>query len=92
MASILSITYEDAVAVTPSNSTDDPAGPFAGFYTGSGGDISVVTARGSTVTFASTPAGVVMTCAIKRVRTTGTAATGVLGMLALPWKGKPVQT
>jgi hypothetical protein len=59
---------------------DDPAGPFAGFYTGSGGDIKVRTIRGQDRTFHGTVAGVVITCAILRVWSSVTAATNVMGM------------
>lgn len=87
MSTIQAITYEDAIAVTASDSAKDPAGPFAGFYTGSGGDITVVTSRGRTVLFKGTAAGLVVTCAILQVKVTGTAATNILGMLAPPYKG-----
>jgi hypothetical protein len=86
MSNILAITYDDAIAVTASDSVNDPAGPFAGFYTGSGGTIKVTTIKGTTATFTNTQAGVIMTVPILRVWTTTTAATGVLGMVALPFK------
>lgn len=86
MSNILAITYDGAVSPTQSDGTNDPAGPFAGFYTGSGGNIKVTTIKNQDVTFASAAAGVVMTVAILRVWSTGTVATGVLGMQALPFK------
>ena len=86
MSNILAITYDDAIAVTASDSTADPAGPFAGFYTGSGGTIKVTTIKGTTTTFTNTQAGVVMTVPISRVWTTTTTASNVLGMVANPFK------
>jgi hypothetical protein len=86
MSNIQAITYEDAITVTASDTVDDPKGPFAGFYTGTGGDIKVTTIRGTAQVFKGTVAGVVITCAIKRVWSSVTAATSVLGMVALPYK------
>lgn len=89
MSNILAITYEDAVAITASDSVADPAGPFAGFFTGSGGNVKVQTRSGA-VTLTSLPAGVIVPLWVSRIWSTGTTATGVLGMLALPFKGKPI--
>lgn len=91
MSNILSITYEDAVPVTPSDSTNDPSGPFAGFYVGIAGDVKVRTSRGRDVVFPACNAGTIYTCAILRVWSTGSAhPTSILGVIAMPFKGKPV--
>jgi hypothetical protein len=76
--------FDSAVAVTANDSTDDAHGPFAGFYTGSGGAIKVHTFRGDDVTFSSAAAGTVIKMAIKRVWSTGTVAAGVLGLFGPP--------
>ena len=87
MSTILAVTYDSAVAVSASDSVADPAGPFAGFYTGTGGDISVALEKtGATVVFASTAPGTIVTVPIARVNSTGTAATSILGLQALPFK------
>lgn len=86
MSNILSITYDDAIAVTASNTVADPAGPFAGFYSGSGGTIKVTTIKGTAATFTNVPAGVVVTCAILNVWSSTTTATNILGMVANPFK------
>lgn len=86
MSNILSITYDDAIAVTQSDSVDDPAGPFAGFHSGSGGTVKVTTIRGTTATITNIPAGVIYTLSIKRVWSGTTTASGVLGMVANPIK------
>lgn len=90
MSNVLAITYEDSVPVTQSDGTDDPAGPFAGFFTGSGGTVKVTTQRGSTRTLTNLPAGVIMPMVIVRVWSTTTTATGVLGMHASPYMGPRV--
>lgn len=82
--SYVALDFDSAIAVTANDSTDDAHGPFAAFYTGSGGAIKVHTCRGDDVTFSSTAAGAVIKCAIKRVWSTGTVATGVLGMFGPP--------
>jgi hypothetical protein len=89
VSSILAITYDSGAAITASDTTADPAGPFAGIFTGSGGTIKLTTIRGQTLTFVSLPAGVILPVATQRVWSTTTAATSVLGMLAMPFKGTP---
>jgi hypothetical protein len=86
MSNILSITYDDAIAITASDSVDDPSGPFAAFHTGTGGTIKVTTIKGNSVALTNLPAGIVYTLAIKRVWSSTTTATGVFGMVALPFK------
>lgn len=88
MSDILAVTYDDSIPVTPSDTTADPAGPFAGLHTGSGGNITVTTIRGRKVLFTACAAGTVLQQAVSQVWITGTAATGIVGMIALPWKGK----
>lgn len=86
---IKSVTYDDAVPVTASDTTNDPAGPFAGFYVPAAGSYKVRTMRNRDVTFTSLSAGVIVPCAILRVWSTGTQGNGanVLGMIAPPYKG-----
>lgn len=84
---IKAITFESASPVTVSDGTNDPNGPFAGIFTGSGGTIKLTTVRGETATFVSLAAGVILPVATLRVWSSTTTATSVLGMIALPWKG-----
>jgi hypothetical protein len=87
MSNIMAITYEGAAAVTQSDATADPAGPFAAFYVGTtGGNVKVTTIDGSTVTLAGTLIGQIYPIAITRVWSTGTAASNILGLRALPYK------
>lgn len=89
MSSISAITYEGGAAITASDTVADPAGPFAGVFTGSGGTIKLTTTRNQTLTFANLPAGVILPVATQRVWASTTTATGVNGLYAMPWKGTP---
>jgi hypothetical protein len=66
----------DAKAVTPSDST---AVSFFGFYVGITGDVTVVTAAGSTTTFTAVPAGQIIPVAVSKIKATGTTATDIVG-------------
>ena len=57
MSNILAITYESAIATTPSDTVNDPAGPFAGLYIGVAGTYVVTTIRGTKATFVGLSAG-----------------------------------
>lgn len=88
MSSIMAVTYENAWAVTPSDATDDPKGPFAAFYVGTTGNVKVHTARGNDVTFKNVPQGTTIHVAITRVWSTGSGTPAdVLGLTVLPYKG-----
>lgn len=51
-----------------------------GIYIGSEGDVKVMTTDGSVVTFKSMVAGVVYPLQIKRIYSTGTTATSIIGL------------
>lgn len=89
MSNILAITFEDAAAVTKSDTTADPAGPFAGLIVSVAGTLKITTIRGGVVAF-TVIAGQEVNIATQRVWSTGTSAT-VIGVLAIPFKGPPVQ-
>jgi hypothetical protein len=82
MSDVGAVTYDDGVAVTPSDTVADPNGPFAAFATGTGGNIKVQTAKGNALVLSSCAAGIIMPMLITRVWSTGTAATGVVGLKA----------
>ena len=52
--------------------------PADALYTGSGGDITIVTPRGTTLTYAGTAAGTIL--AVSAIRVTVFAGTGLLGL------------
>lgn len=66
----------DAKAITPS---DSMVVSFFGFYVGITGDVTVVTAAGTTTTFTAVPAGQIIPVAISKVNSTNTTATDIVG-------------
>ncbi len=64
----------DAKVVTPSDGADLPDGAARSLYTRTAGNVSFVTAGGTTIDLVSVPAFTVIPIAASRVRATGTAA------------------
>ena len=88
MNNIQSITYEDAVPVTKSDSAADPLYPFAGLLVTITGTVKFQTPRGGVVTLSTTTVGQIIPICVQRVWSTGTSAT-VLGLVASPYVGNP---
>jgi len=70
-------TAQDAIAVTASDSTADPNGPFWGIYVGAAGNITLQTLNGRTVLLTAVPLGI-LRVGCSRVWSTGTAAASTL--------------
>jgi hypothetical protein len=91
MSSILAVTYEGGAAVTQSDATNDPAGPFAALWIGGAGSggLKVTLVNGDTITLAGVTASgsIPLTLAVSRVWSTGTSVTGIVGLKAMPFKG-----
>jgi hypothetical protein len=88
MSTIQAITYEDGASITVSDSTPDPAGPFAGFMCGgTAGTAVVVTVVGTVLNLGTINAGVIYPIAIKQVHATNTTATGLVGLRVPPYNG-----
>jgi hypothetical protein len=87
MGGIQDTTYEGAVAVTQSDATNDPNGPFAGLYIGVTGDVTITTIRNQKALFKNVPQGTFLRIATNRVWSTGTAATNILGLAQVPYRG-----
>lgn len=68
-----------AFAVTP-NDSSDLAKPVRALYIGVTGDVTVTFNDGTTQLFANVPVGV-LPVQVKRVHSTGTTATGIVGLL-----------
>lgn len=68
-----------AVDVTPNDSTDITPGDQV-LYVGTGGNVKVTTADGSTVTFTNVPSGAILPVSVRRVFSTGTTATGIIAI------------
>jgi hypothetical protein len=79
---IRAVTYDDAVAVTASDTVNDPNGPFSALQaTVGGGLIRVTTLRGSTAVVYLV-LGEILTLAVTRVWVSGAVATGIVGFKA----------
>ena len=67
------------LAVTPSNG-NDLAFPIRGLMVTAAGDVSVVTTGGDTITLPGLQPGVQYAVLARRIRATGTTATGIVGL------------
>lgn len=79
---IESSVYDAGVAVTQSDNTNDPNGPFAALWVGVAGTIKITGADG--VALATTAVAGLFPVRTLRVWSTGTAATGIIGLKATP--------
>jgi len=70
---------QEAVDVTPNNSTDLAKVP-ASLYVGSTGDVKVDMLNGGTVTFVNVPDGTFLPILVTRVYATGTDATNIIAL------------
>jgi hypothetical protein len=69
----------DWLAVTPSDSTNLPSG-CRGLYVGATGDLSLLGAGGTSVTFTAVNAGTILPVGPVRVNQTGTTATAIVAL------------
>lgn len=79
-ASGLESPATDAFAITPSDTQDLPQLTRA-LYVGGGGAAVVVLKSGAEVAFANLAAGSVLPARLRRVKATGTTATGLVAMI-----------
>lgn len=77
LKSMMSAT--NAFAVVPSDANDLPTWT-RGLYVGSAGHVKVTLTGGSTVTFQNLVAGIIHPIMAKRVYSTGTTATNIVGV------------
>lgn len=70
----LSSNYLGGSAVTVSDATADPAGPFRALWIGATGNVKVTCIDGTTPTFTNVPVGI-LPVACSRVWSTGTGVT-----------------
>lgn len=70
---------EYAFAITPNDSTD-LANATRALYVGGAGDVACITVNGSTVTFVGMVAGMLYPLRLKRVLSTGTSASSLVGV------------
>jgi hypothetical protein len=69
---------QSAIAITPADS--DLAHPVRSLYVGGGGNIKITTVNGQTVTIAGVNAGSIIPISVKRVWSSDTTATSILGL------------
>lgn len=67
------------VAIVPNDGADIPGGPVKGLYIGGAGNLVVTDIEGNTNTFIGLPVGRDLDVVVKRVLSTGTTATNILG-------------
>ena len=85
MSALWARTYDYPVAVSPSDTIDDPAGPFAGLLITTGGTLSFVPRSGPNGIGAGTPitidvaAGLELHFPVRRIMASNTTC-GVLGL------------
>lgn len=79
------ISYEDAIAITPSDTTTF-AKPYAGFICGVAGNVQITTMRNRQAIIPCN-AGVVYTFPFLQMWATNTTATGILAVSAQPYMG-----
>lgn len=77
MPAIEALGARDAVAITKS---DDTIVNIDALYVGGTGDVAVLMQGGTTVTFASVPAGTILPVRAKKVMATNTDATDMIGL------------
>lgn len=71
----------DCFAITKNNSTMLPE-RCCGIYVGSTGDVAVETESGKQVTFVGVPTGGIIPIAARKVLSTGTTASSIVGFLS----------
>ncbi len=71
---------DDAAAVTPSDVATLPIKPARALHIGGAGNVKVVTARGSTVTFVGLTAGQLLPVRVTQVFATDTTATSIVAL------------
>ncbi len=67
-------------AITPNDSTDFSPDYTDGIYVGGSGNLSVLDGDGDAVTFVGLAAGVIHPIRTRRVRSTSTTATNIIGL------------
>jgi hypothetical protein len=71
------MTYDFAVAATPSDTVNEPLGKFAGVYVGGAGNVVMVTG-GNVVTITAPVVGAILPIGGTRINATGTTATALV--------------
>jgi hypothetical protein len=86
VSDIRSITYDGLVSLTPSD-TVVFVKPYAGLYIAGAGALTITDSRGVKSTITIGVVGYILPVAVSQVWATGTAATGICGLTAIPFMG-----
>lgn len=70
----------DAFAIAPDDA-NDLAIPARSLYIGGSGNVTVITSNGTTVAFVGLAAGTLLPVRVNRVKSTGTTATNIVGLI-----------
>jgi hypothetical protein len=70
---------QQCIAITPADS--DLAAQVRALYIGGSGDVKITDPQGNAVTFANAQAGSILPVMAKRVWSTGTSATNIIGLV-----------
>lgn len=70
---------ENGFSITPSD-TVDLTHPTRGIYVGASGNLKVILVSGDTITFVGLSSGTIHPIRVRRVFSTGTTATSILGL------------
>jgi hypothetical protein len=79
----------DCIAVTP-HDTNDLVAITSGISFGTAGNLTIITPNGRTVTIPGLAAGVIHPIRAKRIKATGTAASGIVAYFPNPGDAGPV--
>lgn len=71
----------NAYTPTQSDAMDDPDGPFSALWVGGTGNVKVTAVGGTVAVFTAVPAGTYLSIRIRRVWSTGTTATNMIGQV-----------
>lgn len=74
------VSSPDCFSITPNDSTTFTTNTRR-IYVGGAGNLTLITADGTTVTFEAVPVGMVLPVQAKAVKATGTTATNLVGMI-----------
>ena len=67
--------------IAKSDTTELPDN-FIGFYVGGAGNVTIMTTTGQTVLFTAPPVGFILAIRARRIMSTGTTATALVGFLS----------
>jgi hypothetical protein len=74
------VGYRTAKPITPSDAADLADGIAEGLYVGVSGSVAINDPFGHAATFSAVPAGQVLPIKVRRLKATGTTATGIVGL------------